>query len=413
MKPIKPLIFVIMNSHLDIMSLETMIQRDFAVMSTTNTDDALLMYEATYASIRLVLIDTAIEGMPFLKLLKRMRDISPIPEFIVLAHQFQTEEAIQVMKDGAYHYMVTPLVSETLLITLQQALVHADMMAKLKKGFCEHFLDNIEKRLHYVFQLQNEKKQQGVALSESDMVQFFTKEEQTAGLNMKTIQTLFEKKMYAATKKNATVLVIEDEDYMRDVIRFHLSEHYRVLEAENGAFAVKTAGNEKNIDVILVDIGLPDIRGVDLIPNLKQLQPDAEIIMVTAFKDIDNIVKSFHYETCDYITKPFEMNHLVSKIESVLEKKWLKSLLNIQSEPDLDHWIPRHKKLRILDRLALLRASKNQPLLMQDIYALYPELKSCGAAPDEIVPEAAIEDGVGLFIDSLQNQMAADTGKKT
>jgi len=90
-------------------------------------------------------------------------------------------------------------------------------------------------------------------------------------------------------EKRATILVVDDERGVRQSFNMVLKDDYNVLLAENGDQAFDIFGKNM-IDVVLLDILLPDTNGIDLLERLKEFDPAVEIIMVTAVKEIQTAV---------------------------------------------------------------------------------------------------------------------------
>ncbi|MFP4036981.1 MAG: response regulator, partial [Desulfobacteraceae bacterium] len=82
------------------------------------------------------------------------------------------------------------------------------------------------------------------------------------------------------------ILVVDDERAVRETFERVLQEDYRVLLAETGQETMKIL-REKNVDVILLDILLPDVHGTSLLVEIKRLRPDATVVMVTALRDLE------------------------------------------------------------------------------------------------------------------------------
>jgi len=103
------------------------------------------------------------------------------------------------------------------------------------------------------------------------------------------------------------VLIVEDTDDVRQVISDIVkTEGYSVFTAENGAEAI--AALEGNVvDLVFLDIGLPDVNGIELIPTIRKLGRDVEIVMLTSNNDARSAVNSLKAGAVDYILKPFEL----------------------------------------------------------------------------------------------------------
>ena len=85
--------------------------------------------------------------------------------------------------------------------------------------------------------------------------------------------------------RKATVLVVDDEPGVRESFHMVLKDDYRVLLAEQGQMSIDLF-RKNHVDVILLDIRLPDLDGLELLTKFKEIDPNPEIIMVTAVNEI-------------------------------------------------------------------------------------------------------------------------------
>ncbi|MDZ4823415.1 MAG: response regulator transcription factor [Flavobacteriales bacterium] len=117
------------------------------------------------------------------------------------------------------------------------------------------------------------------------------------------------------------VLLIEDEKMLGDSIMLFLKQEGYVCEWVNNF----NAGDEKismySYDCALVDIGLPGGSGLDLVQSLKRLQPKAGIIIISAKNSLDDKVSGLDLGADDYLTKPFHLSELNSRIKSLLRRR--------------------------------------------------------------------------------------------
>jgi len=120
-----------------------------------------------------------------------------------------------------------------------------------------------------------------------------------------------------------TILVVDDEHGVRQSFNLVLKDEYNVLMAGTGKEAVEIF-TKNSIDLILLDILLPDIYGLDLLAKLKEDDPHAEIIMVTAVNEIQEAVKAIKLGAYEYIIKPFVVDDVLTVIQRALEKRNLK-----------------------------------------------------------------------------------------
>jgi len=116
------------------------------------------------------------------------------------------------------------------------------------------------------------------------------------------------------------ILIIEDDPKMRDgLIELLKDEGYAVDSAENGQ-----SGLEKilkhDFDIVLTDLIMPGIGGMDVLRQTKRLRAKTHIIVITAFATIENAVEAMKAGASEYITKPFKLDEVQTKIRLVLEQ---------------------------------------------------------------------------------------------
>ncbi len=122
--------------------------------------------------------------------------------------------------------------------------------------------------------------------------------------------------------KQGTILVVDDENGIRQSFKVLFKDCYHVLAAETGKEAIDLL-TKNSVDLILLDILLPDVNGLDLLEKLKAIDPNPEVIMVTAVKDIQTAVKAIKLGAYEYIIKPFLVDDVLNAVERALEKRSL------------------------------------------------------------------------------------------
>lgn len=123
------------------------------------------------------------------------------------------------------------------------------------------------------------------------------------------------------------ILVVDDEkDILEIITEYAQNEGYYVLKADNGTEAIKLFG-EQNIDIIVLDIMLPDFDGYEVAEKIKEIK-NVPIIMLSAKNQEEDKLKGFDIGIVDYVTKPFSPRELMARIKVNL----LKSENSIKSE---------------------------------------------------------------------------------
>lgn len=114
------------------------------------------------------------------------------------------------------------------------------------------------------------------------------------------------------------VLIVEDEEMMRSILRRLLErEGYDVLSADSGESALRIF-SENNIAVTLSDIKMAGMNGLELLDNIKSLDHEALVIIMTAFSSVDSAVAALRKGAYDYITKPFVNEELVKTVHNAI-----------------------------------------------------------------------------------------------
>src|SRR5690349_2226480 len=127
-----------------------------------------------------------------------------------------------------------------------------------------------------------------------------------------------------ATDRRPRILVVDDERSMRELLAIVLRrEGYEVLLAETGRSAVDMLEREP-VDLLISDIKMPDLSGVDVLRAAKKIDQDILGIMITAFASTETAVEAMRLGACDYLSKPFDVDLLKMKVREKIENRQLR-----------------------------------------------------------------------------------------
>ncbi|PRX54056.1 sigma-54-dependent transcriptional regulator [Flagellimonas meridianipacifica] len=121
------------------------------------------------------------------------------------------------------------------------------------------------------------------------------------------------------------ILVIEDESAIRRVLTKILSEEndaYQVFEAEDGLKGMEIIKKE-DFDLVLCDIKMPKMDGVEVLEAARQIKPEIPFIMISGHGDLDTAVNTMRLGAFDYISKPPDLNRLLTTVRNALDRKEL------------------------------------------------------------------------------------------
>jgi len=122
----------------------------------------------------------------------------------------------------------------------------------------------------------------------------------------------------------SSILLVDDEENIIEVLEIVLKEEgMEVLKATSAGEALNIL-REREVDIAVSDIRMPDFSGVDLLKKAKQIAPDTVFIMITAFASTDTAIDALQHGAYDYLTKPFKMEELLNIVRHALEKKSLR-----------------------------------------------------------------------------------------
>jgi DNA-binding NtrC family response regulator len=123
----------------------------------------------------------------------------------------------------------------------------------------------------------------------------------------------------------ASVLVVEDDAAMREMLREALEEDGYAVEVAAGGRAGVERVKRGGVDLVVSDVKMPDLDGLDMLREIKAVTPSPYVITITAFGSIDTAIRAVKLGAFDYITKPFEVEQLLLSVEKALSERELRS----------------------------------------------------------------------------------------
>jgi DNA-binding NtrC family response regulator len=165
-----------------------------------------------------------------------------------------------------------------------------------------------------------------------------------------------------------SIYVVDDEQTIRDSVTMALEEKYRV-EAFSTAEEAIEAIQYSPPDLVLLDIGLPGMDGIEALGKIKDLHPDVLIIMITAYEDINTVISAMKHGAYDYVVKPLHMDGLEVTISNALETIGLRKEVKILQEKYLRENLPcfiaeSNAIQNVMDFIEIVAKSPDTPVLI-------------------------------------------------
>jgi signal transduction histidine kinase len=128
------------------------------------------------------------------------------------------------------------------------------------------------------------------------------------------------------------ILIVDDEIGPRESLKMILNPFYIVHVAEGGAQAVEML-QKFPVDLVTLDLQMPGMTGISVLEKVKQHDPDIEAIIITGYGALDTAIEGLRLGAFDYISKPFDVHHILSLVERGLERRRSRTRLkNIRSD---------------------------------------------------------------------------------
>lgn len=229
-------------------------------------------------------------------------------------------------------------------------------------------------------------------------------------------------------KKDVRILIVDDEDYMREVVRQALEgADFEVDEAADGKTALAML-RQYPYNVIVTDIRLPGLTGDKILEEALSLFSETIVIVMTGFGNIQSAVEAMRKGAYDYLPKPFQLDELVVRVEKGLEEQQIRSenrMLRgeLQNKYHFSNLVGNSAAMQNIYRLIGVVASKNSTVLIEGETGTGKELiaraihyngprkdqplvsVNCGAIPSNLLEDELFGHVKGAFTGAHQHRI--------
>lgn len=329
-------------------------------------------YSNRYYSIIGVVIDSDIDP-EWKNLLRKIMSISALPKVIVAGKKDTIPDAVEATKLGASAYISKNLTNEALIEKIHNTVTNPVMPREM---------DNINKWIRYNETSSEELLERlftvmfrNIKILQNDnlLKYYLEKYKNFTDISLITVRECIESYLGKTIPQmpKAKLLIVEDEEDTIEELEMILENYFHMVFARTKAETLTCLKQEKNIDIILLDVRLPDGSAEEIYDEINALKGKAEVIVVTAYAEAEMAVNFIKQNAFDYVEKPYELYVLIKKIGLA----WIHQTMQLPDTMiDLQE-LPLVKRLCFINELFYAIKQQGREVFMNDIYAIFPEIQ--------------------------------------
>ena len=147
--------------------------------------------------------------------------------------------------------------------------------------------------------------------------------------------------------KHLNVLYVEDDDQLRESTLFLLEPFFKEIDSACNGKEGLDLYNKKQYDIVITDISMPKMNGIEMLENIRSLDTDVPIIYTTARTESEHLLKAIELNVNHYVLKPIDSEDVINRIQIVCEKKYYQRLIKSKNN-ELEQY------LGIIDNVAII-----------------------------------------------------------
>ena len=400
-----PLVMIVSSDQARSERLNMIFEDRYNVMQIYSIDEFNTLYDIMYLKTRVVIFDIVFPEVDMGQLIKELWKKNVMTEYLIISDDTEFEKSVQLLSSGFRDNLLWSFSDELILGLVDDAVDHIDSVSRLKYFTHRFFFDafGLEVNLDNVTQWAQRRRIQGRYITFNDLLESVSMGHKNKELFEEIITTKI--LPFSTSDKAPTILVVEDDLDAQENIKELISDDYRCLFSDSIDSARAYNNSDEHIDIVLLDMYLPGGMGISLISEFKAKNKLVEIIVVTAFKELQLASKALKMGASDYFNKPYNASKLSISISKAAQRLYFRKYLVLIEDHIIQYQIPYKIKLYLLSVLCERKRLEDKDIFMSDVYVFFPELEKLTMSPNLIVPRSSIDEGVMVFVEELNKQL--------
>ena len=115
------------------------------------------------------------------------------------------------------------------------------------------------------------------------------------------------------------ILICDDEEGIRESLKLILEDHFELIVTDTGEQCLEIIKNSKDVGLLLLDIKMPKVSGLDLLKVIKERHPQLNVVIVTGYRSVETAAEASRLGACGYIVKPFKSEEILKTAREKLK----------------------------------------------------------------------------------------------
>ena len=115
------------------------------------------------------------------------------------------------------------------------------------------------------------------------------------------------------------ILICDDEEGIRESLKLILEDHFPLIVTTDGAQCLECLTNSKDVGIVLLDIKMPQVSGLDILKKIKEKHPAVQVIIITGYKSVETAAEAVRLGASGYIVKPFKSEEILATVRKNLK----------------------------------------------------------------------------------------------